>query len=69
MMLHHPFHEVSEVLGFDGNEHATYLEAFEACEATCMHEDYDYYGVDIMPPKDTDEFEDRDDPPDVEAGD
>lgn len=68
MMLHYPFHKVSNVLNFDGNAYATYLEAYEACKAACEYNDFNYYAAKVVPTKDTDEFKDRINPPNVEAG-
>lgn len=71
MMLHHPFRDdVADVLHWDSHPHATYLDAYQACEATCGHDDYDYYGVEMAPPRHEDqEGEGEDEFQDGEAGD
>ena len=62
MMLHHPFFDLSELLGRFGC--STYTEAYAECRQRCPPHDPDHY--DALPPADEDEFEPEDHPEDDE---
>lgn len=58
--LHHPFRNVAETLKVGETTYETYTEAYEQCKSTHDHDVYDYFGIEVLPPKDYDEFENAD---------